>query len=385
MILNVHPGAIAQAVYAAAEVAPVGSARVGLAGMLLSVANGKASVQATNLDVWSSFDNIDIEEGSSDGSVVVEAAKVAAIVKHAQGEISFRVNDKGNVEMRTATGRFTLPTWPVESWPGRPDDRSLLVSVSMPAAVLGACLNRVGPFSRDLSRAANTDCIQVIPHKETASLTLVATDGVVGAITKTAVAEIKWARETDTRWQLIPKKTARMISTLCSEHQESECSLVFTNNRGIFKVADALIDFSIPASNAFPPYDQAVSSFLASNPSPQARARVDCLEMARAVSQAANFQDESTNSITLSIKGETLTVKCFGAGSGEVAVRCSSSEGGIDQVVVGSEYMTGIFRSLKGEAEVHAFGTMKNLFVFQDATTFVLAPRDPKVIETASS
>jgi DNA polymerase III subunit beta len=247
-----------------------------LSGVLLSAANGKVTLAATDLDMG--LETTLDAEVASEGSVLLPGrlfAEVARSLADPTVEIETREAEH-DVEIRSGSSSFHLRVLPAEDFPKLPEaspDSKLKIA----APALGASIDLVArAASRDDMRPVLTGVFVTGSGSE---MTMVATDSYRLAVKRTEL-------ESDLGGEIeanIPARALRELARILSTEGIEDVSISLLSNQAVFE-ADSITLTTRLIDGQFPNFRQLLPE---SYEHDVRLPRTDLLEVARRVSQLA--------------------------------------------------------------------------------------------------
>jgi DNA polymerase III subunit beta len=247
-----------------------------LSGVLLSAADGKVTLAATDLDLG--METTLEAEVESEGSVLLPGrlfAEVARSLADPSVEIESREAEH-DVEIRSGSSSFHLRVLPVEDFPKlpRPGEEP---GLKLPAPVLEESIELVArAASRDDMRPVLTGVFVSASGRE---MTMVATDSYRLAVKRTQLeAELGGEIEAN-----IPARALRELSRILSSEGAAEASITLLTNQAVFQAGAVLLSTRL-IDGQFPNFRQLLPE---SYEHDVRLVRSDFLDVTRRVSQLA--------------------------------------------------------------------------------------------------
>jgi DNA polymerase-3 subunit beta len=219
-----------------------------LSGVLLTAADGKVTLTATDLDLGLRT-AVDAEV-ESEGRVLLPGrlfAEVARSLADSSVEIETREAER-DVEIRSGSSSFHLRTLPAEDFPKLPEageDGTLKI----PAPALGASIDLVArAASRDDMRPVLTGVFVTGSGTE---MTMVATDSYRLAVKRT-VLEAELGGEIEAN---IPARALRELGRILSTESAAEAAVTLLPNQAVFEAGSILLTTRL-IDGQFPNYRQ---------------------------------------------------------------------------------------------------------------------------------
>ncbi len=219
-----------------------------LSGVLLTAADGKVTLTATDLDLGLRT-AVDAEV-ESEGQVLLPGrlfAEVARSLADSSVEIETREAER-DVEIRSGSSSFHLRTLPAEDFPKLPEageDGTLKI----PAPALGASIDLVArAASRDDMRPVLTGVFVTGSGTE---MTMVATDSYRLAVKRT-VLEAELGGEIEAN---IPARALRELGRILSTESAAEAAVTLLPNQAVFEAGSILLTTRL-IDGQFPNYRQ---------------------------------------------------------------------------------------------------------------------------------
>jgi DNA polymerase-3 subunit beta len=246
-----------------------------LSGVLISAAEGKVSLAATDLDLGL---RTTIEaEIEGEGQVLLPGrlfAEVARSLADSSVEIETREAER-DVEIRSGSSSFHLRTLPAEDFPKLPEPGA--EPLRIPAPALGASIDLVArAASRDDMRPVLTG---VFVSGSGTEMTMVATDSYRLAVKRTELeAELGGEIEAN-----IPARALRELGRILSTEAAAEAAVTLLPNQAVFEAGSILLTTRL-IDGQFPNYRQLLPE---SYEHDVRLPRPDFLDVVRRVSQLA--------------------------------------------------------------------------------------------------
>jgi DNA polymerase-3 subunit beta len=247
-----------------------------LSGVLLTAAEGKVTLTATDLDLG--LRTAVGAEVESDGQVLLPGrlfAEVARSLADSTVEIETREAER-DVEIRSGSSSFHLRTLPAEDFPKLPEPGEE-TALKIPAPALGASIDLVArAASRDDMRPVLTG---VFVSGSGSEMTMVATDSYRLAVKRTELeAELGGEIEAN-----IPARALRELGRILSTEGAEEAAVTLLPNQAVFEAGTILLTTRL-IDGQFPNYRQLLPE---SYEHDVRLPRPDFLEVVRRVSQLA--------------------------------------------------------------------------------------------------
>jgi DNA polymerase-3 subunit beta len=219
-----------------------------LSGVLLSAADGKVTLTATDLDLGLRT-AVDAEV-ESEGQVLLPGrlfAEVARSLADSTVEIETREAER-DVEIRSGSSSFHLRTLPAEDFPKLPEPGEE-TALKIPAPALGASIDLVArAASRDDMRPVLTGVFVTGSGSE---MTMVATDSYRLAVKRTELeAELGGEIEAN-----IPARALRELGRILSTEAAEEAAVTLLPNQAVFEAGSILLTTRL-IDGQFPNYRQ---------------------------------------------------------------------------------------------------------------------------------
>ncbi len=247
-----------------------------LSGVLLTAADGKVTLTATDLDLGLRT-AVDAEV-ESEGQVLLPGrlfAEVARSLADSAVEIETREAER-DVEIRSGSSSFHLRTLPAEDFPKLPEPGEE-AALKIPAPALGASIDLVArAASRDDMRPVLTGVFVTGSGSE---MTMVATDSYRLAVKRTELkAELGGEIEAN-----IPARALRELGRILSTEAAEEAAVTLLPNQAVFEAGSILLTTRL-IDGQFPNYRQLLPE---SYEHDVRLPRSDFLDVVRRVSQLA--------------------------------------------------------------------------------------------------
>ena len=219
-----------------------------LSGVLLTAADGKVTLTATDLDLGLRT-AVDAEV-ESEGQVLLPGrlfAEVARSLADSAVEIETREAER-DVEIRSGSSSFHLRTLPAEDFPKLPEPGEE-TALKIPAPALGASIDLVArAASRDDMRPVLTG---VFVSGSGSEMTMVATDSYRLAVKRTELeAELGGEIEAN-----IPARALRELGRILSTESAEEAAVTLLPNQAVFEAGSILLTTRL-IDGQFPNYRQ---------------------------------------------------------------------------------------------------------------------------------
>ncbi len=219
-----------------------------LSGVLLTAADGKVTLTATDLDLGLRT-AVDAEV-ESEGQVLLPGrlfAEVARSLADPAVEIETREAER-DVEIRSGSSSFHLRTLPAEDFPKLPEPGEE-TALKIPAPALGASIDLVArAASRDDMRPVLTGVFVTASGSE---MTMVATDSYRLAVKRTELeAELGGEIEAN-----IPARALRELGRILSTEAAEEAAVTLLPNQAVFEAGSILLTTRL-IDGQFPNYRQ---------------------------------------------------------------------------------------------------------------------------------
>ena len=219
-----------------------------LSGVLLTAADGKVTLTATDLDLGLRT-AVDAEV-ESEGQVLLPGrlfAEVARSLADSSVEIETREAER-DVEIRSGSSSFHLRTLPAEDFPKLPEAGEE-GTLKIPAPALGASIDLVArAASRDDMRPVLTGVFVTGSGTE---MTMVATDSYRLAVKRT-VLEAELGGEIEAN---IPARALRELGRILSTESAAEAAVTLLPNQAVFEAGSILLTTRL-IDGQFPNYRQ---------------------------------------------------------------------------------------------------------------------------------
>ena len=247
-----------------------------LSGVLLSAAEGRVTLTATDLDMG--METTLAADVTSEGSVLLPGRLLAEVVRSlgdATVEIEAREAEH-DVEIRSGGSSFHLRVLPAEDFPKLPSAGEE-PGLKMPAAALEASIELVArAASRDDMRPVLTG---VFVAASGAEMTMVATDSYRLAVKRTEL-ESELGGEIDAN---IPARALRELGRILSSEGVDEVTISLLANQAVFQAGSILLTTRL-IDGQFPNFRQLLPE---SYEHDVRLPRLELLEVTRRVSQLA--------------------------------------------------------------------------------------------------
>ncbi len=223
------------------------SAMPALGGVMLSAADGKLTLQATDMEI--SFTVSLPAAVEREGRVLLPGRLFGDVVRSLpEGEVTLTQRaEQRDVELSASGSTFHLRTLAVDDFPRIPDFEGEPLSISGPA--LQATAERVArASSRDEVRPILTGILVTAAGK---TLTMVATDSYRLSVKHTEL-EAEVASELDAN---VPARAMRELARLVSQDSVETVEISVTRNQIVFRTAGAQLSSRL-IEGQFPSYKQ---------------------------------------------------------------------------------------------------------------------------------
>lgn len=261
-----------------------------LAGVHITVANGKLTVRATDMEVSISRDT-DLDANASDGVCVIDAKKLAHTLSQTNAEVTFTLDDD-IVIVRAGRMKFQMPVMNHDEFPLITSDNDQW-PVSVSSAVLRDAISKVH-FASDTGDNGRFATIGVLVEITGSSITLAATD-----TKRLAVCEIAGRSTADFKCsQIIPSKTIVLLMKNLADTGE-EVKLNITKNYCAF-IMDGVSIQSGLVSGKFPPYRDIIPKKFANS------IVMSADELAGSLRSAAVMTDNESMRVNLDIQDNQI-------------------------------------------------------------------------------
>jgi DNA polymerase-3 subunit beta len=246
-----------------------------LSGIFLGVADGVATLRATDLEMGLQTGlKAEVADG---GSVLLPGrllAELARSLGDARVEIETREGER-DVEIRSGGSKFHLRVLPAEDFPRFPEEEG--EPLKIPAAELAATIELVaGAASRDDMRPVLTGVLMTASGEE---MTMVATDSYRLAVKRTALqGGIGGELEAN-----VPARALRELGRIVSAEGIGEVSVSLLRNQAVFRAGAIILNTRL-IEGQFPNFRQLLPE---SYEHDVRLPRAEFLEVARRVSQLA--------------------------------------------------------------------------------------------------
>lgn len=219
-----------------------------LSGVLLTAADGKVTLTATDLDLG--LRTAVEAEIESEGQVLLPGrlfAEVARSLADSAIEIETREAER-DVEIRSGSSSFHLRTFPAEDFPKLPEPAEQ-AALKIPAPALGASIDLVArAASRDDMRPVLTG---VFVSGSGSEMTMVATDSYRLAVKRTELeAELGGEIEAN-----IPARALRELGRILTAESAEAAAVTLLPNQAVFEAGSILLTTRL-IDGQFPNYRQ---------------------------------------------------------------------------------------------------------------------------------
>jgi DNA polymerase III subunit beta len=219
-----------------------------LAGVLVRVEDGKAELQATDMELGIRV-AVDVSD-SSDGTAVVPGRLLLDVVRALpKDELTLEYRSaQQDVELVCGPARFHLRTLPAEDFPNLPEPPSSGV-LTMPAEAFVDTIGRVArAASRDETRPHLTGVLVSASEKE---LRMVATDSYRLSVKETTLGEaLSGSLEAN-----VPARTLQELQRIAVAGETDSIGIAALDNQVIFTVDDVVLSSRL-VEGRFPNYQQ---------------------------------------------------------------------------------------------------------------------------------
>ena len=218
-----------------------------LAGVLLRVEDGKAELQATDMELGVRV-GLEAKE-ATDGQVVLPGRLLLDVVRALPAEdlsLEYRASEH-DVEVVSGSARFHLRTLPLEDFPKLPTPTD--GSLSVPADAFVDTIARVArAASRDETRPHLTGVLVTAADKQ---LRMVATDSYRLSVKETALDEPL----TGTLEANVPARTLQELARIASGELAEKIDVAALDNQVVFTLGDVVLSSRL-VEGRFPNYQQ---------------------------------------------------------------------------------------------------------------------------------
>jgi len=247
-----------------------------LSGVLLTAAEGRVTLAATDLDLG--LETTLAAEVASEGSVLLPGrllAEVARSLGDASVEIETREAER-DVEIRSGSSNFHLRVLPAEDFPKLPEAGDA-AGLKIPSKELGASIDLVArAASRDDMRPVLTGVFVSAGGSE---MTMVATDSYRLAVKRTPL-ETELGGEIEAN---IPARALRELGRILSSEEVEEATVTLLPSQAVFQAGAILLTTRL-IDGQFPNFRQLLPE---SYEHDVRLSRADFLDVTRRVSQLA--------------------------------------------------------------------------------------------------
>jgi DNA polymerase-3 subunit beta len=218
-----------------------------LSGVLLRVEEGKAELQATDMELGV---RVTLEsKDTADGSVVLPGRLLLDVVRALPADdlsLAYRASEH-DVELVSGSARFHLRTLPLEDFPKLPEAAGSTLSV--PADAFVDIIGRVArAASRDETRPHLTGVLVTASEKQ---LRMVATDSYRLAVKETTLDDVlSGALEAN-----VPARTLQELGRIASGEAAERVEVAALDNQVVFTVGDVVLSSRL-VEGRFPNYQQ---------------------------------------------------------------------------------------------------------------------------------
>lgn len=298
-------------------------------------------ITASDIDHTASI-SIEPTTVEGNGSVCINARKLTDLIRKLDGEVSVTVGNKGDVSIKTVSGKYALQGLDAKEYPSNNTDveaqaimfptEDLLKGISSVAYSVGN--DEIFPQMRGIRMDIKPEAGATV---DWGRIVFVATD-----TRKLAKSEVKYnGRELPEKGVTISAKTANLVQTMLGK--ESEIMVAFTDSKVMFRNENVVIEGVLIKGN-YPDYNRVIPK---ENP---IKATVDRLALSKAISRVSQFA-ESSNLIALQfgeMMGLTIEAKDMAmATSAREVVPCEC----YTKIIIGfnAEYLLSVLSNLDGE------------------------------------
>jgi DNA polymerase-3 subunit beta len=306
-----------------------------LSGILLTAAEGRVTLAATDLDVG--LETTLAAEIESEGSVLLPGRLLAEVARSlAEESVGIEMREaERDVEIRSGSSSFHLRVLPAEDFPKLPAPASE-PGMKLPGEALGASIELVArAASRDDMRPVLTG---VFVSASGTEMTMVATDSYRLAVKRTEL-EADLGGEIEAN---IPARALRELSRILGSEGVEEATISLLSNQAVFEAGTIVLSTRL-IDGQFPNFRQLLPE---SYEHDVRLPRADFLEVARRVSQLA----QRNAPLRLSFASGELTVAAETPDVGDaVETMPAAFEGEPLEIGFNPEFLKEGIESVEGE------------------------------------
>lgn len=365
MKIRVAPGLLNDALGIAATVSPARATLPALSCVRLTAKSGKTpelEVAATDLEVGIKL-RVPLVECKQDGTLVVPAAKFAAIVREVR-DADFEINSDGPLgTLKTSDGRFKLVGLDAADFPKIPDfDASKAIHIKS-ASIQDMISKTEYAVSLETVRYALTG--QLLEMRD-GELRMVASDGKRLSYVKSPADAAKGAKAIKV---IVPTKTTSLLVKALTPEDDT-VGIELTENSIRFGTQTAMISSRL-IDGTFPDYEAVI---------PKANDKKISIERETLLSglrRASLMAQDKARAVKLSFSDGKVTLFARSQELGEASVEVPIEyQGESFDIVFNPDYIVDYLKSLN-EEKVHLWlrdRTSAGLFKAADSYVYILMP-----------
>jgi len=308
MKVNFNRAALGDALGLLTSVVPSRTPKPILRCVKITADEKQVRICATDLEVGINY-SVSQVQVEKPGETVVQADRLAAIVRESVDEILSMQASEGTCEIRGADSHFTIYGQEGEQYPTVPDfDGPADIEISMDNLQTGIeqCLFAT---AKESTRYAINGVLWEIKGKK---LSLVATDGRRLARVKVNLASAPEKKATDVKI-IVPAKTMALLGKIGSSDKDT-AEVKLSEKQILFKCANVVVSSCLVEGN-FPKYEDIIPADY------DKKLKLSTEAVLSAVRRAALLTSEESRGIKLAIGKKTLVFSCRAPETGDAQVQ----------------------------------------------------------------